>query len=585
MYLRLRIFSVVLWTVSLSLLAASSAWANNDCSNIDCAYNPEPAADDLVLPMPGNFQMVFRKVLIPGGAEFWGSPERLIKVGDIRGDSRERDIFESVQKLPIAGSFIQDQQWYYYLGKYEVTVGQYAVVMGDGDLVRGIQELGERGGDKKSLEEIKSASGIKRHRLLAEPIRFLGWYDYQDFIRRYNSWCLSDQICQANLPRLPARLQAGSPMDDDSPGFFRLPTDLEWEYAARGGLQTLTQRQDGTLLFENSLPFPSTEIKRYAWTRGNSQGRGPARIARVEPVNGFYDLFGNVQELTADLFRADFIQGKIGGFSARGGSFFDTDDPPLRVSQRVEVPIYQLQSGKLAEAKSGVTGIRLAIGSLVVQSEHYRNDLVASYRDYIEGFRKQTTAGLSLNDPFSQVADVTLQEAQNVLTVIAQTHGSDPQLQNQVAKIRAHLQLADRKIDEGITDVVDKMVSNALIVLKTAGWHSFRRDSINNLIAEIEAMQISGRSAQIAAQQKNLGVAEDGLTRNFEHYAQTVESLQTYPKNKVLDAIGRFAEAHAEDRPYIESCRLLQQHLNAPLNPQIWRKQLETMARTPGVYL
>lgn len=87
--------------------------------------NPKPAEGDLILPMPGDAQMVFRRVAVPGKG-FWGDQARVIQVGDASGG-----VFEGLQRTQISGSFPgEGEAWDIILAKYEVTRGQYVAVMG-----------------------------------------------------------------------------------------------------------------------------------------------------------------------------------------------------------------------------------------------------------------------------------------------------------------------------------------------------------------------------------------------------------------------------------------------------------------------
>ena len=90
--------------------------------------NPKPAEGDLILPMPAGAEMVFRKIVVPGGS-FWGTSDRIIQLGDGEGD-----IFEGLQRVQVSGSFLDKSgnSWSYYIGKYEVTKAQFAAVMGFG---------------------------------------------------------------------------------------------------------------------------------------------------------------------------------------------------------------------------------------------------------------------------------------------------------------------------------------------------------------------------------------------------------------------------------------------------------------------
>ena len=97
----------------------------------------------------------------------------------------------------------------------------------------------------------------------------------------------------------------------------RLPTEAEWEYAARGG---------------NTRPRYGG-LDEIAWTRENSS-RTLHEVAQKEPNNfGLYDMLGNVWEWTADWYAENYYadspatdpKGPASGEkrSLRGGSWYD----------------------------------------------------------------------------------------------------------------------------------------------------------------------------------------------------------------------------------------------------------------------
>ncbi|MFO1101418.1 MAG: SUMF1/EgtB/PvdO family nonheme iron enzyme [Methylocystis sp.] len=74
---------------------------------------------------------------------------------------------------------------------------------------------------------------------------------------------------------------------------YRLLSEAEWEYAARGGRET-------------SYSFPDANIDQYAWHAGNSEGK-PHEVGRLKPnPYGLKDMHGNVAEWVEDCFHENY---------------------------------------------------------------------------------------------------------------------------------------------------------------------------------------------------------------------------------------------------------------------------------------
>ena len=125
----------------------------------------------------------------------------------------------------------------FYIGKYEVTQREWRTVMGS------------------NPSSTKGDNG---------PVTNVSWNDCQEFLRRLNS------LTGKN---------------------FRLPTEAEWEYAARGGNRSRGYKYSG-----------SDNPDEVAWYSSNSGG-GIRDVGTKRPNElGIYDMSGNVYEWCQDWY-------------------------------------------------------------------------------------------------------------------------------------------------------------------------------------------------------------------------------------------------------------------------------------------
>lgn len=102
------------------------------------------------------------------------------------------------------------------------------------------------------------------------PVESVSWNDAKDFIKRLND-LLHDGYT------------------------YRLPTEAEWEYAARAGTTTAYSFGDSTEL-----------ISDYAWYKDNSAERTHAVGLKMPNPWGLYDMHGNVLQWVMDGYEEDY---------------------------------------------------------------------------------------------------------------------------------------------------------------------------------------------------------------------------------------------------------------------------------------
>jgi formylglycine-generating enzyme required for sulfatase activity len=142
------------------------------------------------------------------------------------------------------------------IGKYELTQAQWTAIMGSNP---------------------SAFNGCENC-----PVENVSWNEVQTFIRKLNS-------------------KTGKN--------YRLPTEAEWEYAARGGANTSIFTYSG-----------SNNLDDVAWHNGNSAGKTKPVGGKKANELGIYDMTGNVTEWCSDWYGPYSDENQVDPIGANSGT-------------------------------------------------------------------------------------------------------------------------------------------------------------------------------------------------------------------------------------------------------------------------
>ena len=215
-------------------------------------------------------------VYVPGGSFQMGNPNSSVGYSDER----------PVHRVTLTG---------FYMGKYEVTQAQYRAVMGSNP---------------------SSGYGVGNN----YPVYYVSWYAALVFCNKlsiaegltpaYRINGSTDPSAWGSVPTNSNSTWNAAEIDSGSTG-YRLPTEAQWEYAAKGG-----NGSPGNYTYSGS-----NTVGDVAWYSGNSNSTTHAVGTKAPNGLGLYDMSGNVWEWCWDWYGTYSSRAQTDPEGASSGSY------------------------------------------------------------------------------------------------------------------------------------------------------------------------------------------------------------------------------------------------------------------------
>jgi formylglycine-generating enzyme required for sulfatase activity len=239
-------------------------------------------------------------------------PENMVVVKGGKLQRKYHRFFKTIEQIIKVNSYI--------IGKYLVTQQEYEEIMGNNPSSCKKEKVINKGflGIDRKIEKITEPK---------HPVENVSWYDAVEFCNKKSliegltpCYTINKNRKDSNNKSTIDNLKWTVTCNFNANG-YRLPTDAEWEYTARGGIKSKGYKYSG-----------SNSIEEVAWSTSNSKQKthkvGSLQLNEL----GIYDMSGNVWEWCWNWFDTEYYKKKLQNNQTRpvygknrvrrGGSFF-----------------------------------------------------------------------------------------------------------------------------------------------------------------------------------------------------------------------------------------------------------------------
>ena len=288
-----------------------TAEGGDDNQGIICGGSAYESASDIgtsktTTKTESTYNIGFRLALVSDGSSSGSSESKNIRFTLTDGNFTSELVLNKIEAGTVGNLTIDES---YYIGEQEITQVQYYVITG------------------QNPSSYKNGNDY--------PVENVSWNDAKAFIAKLNT-------------QFADKLPAGY--------VFCLPTQAEWEYAARAGSTGEYGKGENEEIIANN-------IKDYAVFEANSDGHTWMSRGKVNKSNAFglYDMFGNVSEWCFDPIVKDGNDDEEVKYYLSVGGNFKSLANQITSNMFADANCYIFWGHNEATYKDGTTGFRVAV--------------------------------------------------------------------------------------------------------------------------------------------------------------------------------------------------------------------------------